>query len=293
MSNVSKGAHRERGVAAEAAMPAAVGAPPSLRWSDLWEAPLHDFPIRDEILYQYLPLSRESEVLEIGPGSGFTAFRLARRVRRLTLVDVADAAVLELQQRLRSLSNVRCVCADVTQREFLERVPPASFDAAFGLDVFEYVTDPEACLKNLAASLRPGGQLLLTFPNVPPPVGDGVTYFTREADVSALLARGGFSRWHVFAVRPRSWAALAHRWLHDLPLRAYRRTRPGDRHARPQTYEATWAFQHRNRLQPYKVALHVLWACLGWVMRMPGPVFVPLSSSSGILNQQLVIRAWR
>ena len=46
---------------------------PSARLSDLWKAPLHDFPIRDEILYQYLPLARDMDVLEVGPGSGVTA----------------------------------------------------------------------------------------------------------------------------------------------------------------------------------------------------------------------------
>src|SRR5579872_3259743 len=40
---------------------------PSFRWSDLGRAPLHDFPIRDEILLSYFPLSGEMEMLEIGP----------------------------------------------------------------------------------------------------------------------------------------------------------------------------------------------------------------------------------
>jgi GNAT acetyltransferase-like protein len=55
---------------------------PSYPWSDLWRAPLHHFPIRDEIIHQCLPLRSDMDVLEIGPGAGFTAFRVARRVRQ-------------------------------------------------------------------------------------------------------------------------------------------------------------------------------------------------------------------
>src|ERR1700687_3031539 len=85
---------------------------PSFRLSDIWKAPLNDFPIRDEILYQYLPFSPDMDVLEIGPGSGFTAYRLARRARSLTLVDVAAHSLAKVREQLRSLPNVHCICAN-------------------------------------------------------------------------------------------------------------------------------------------------------------------------------------
>lgn len=78
---------------------------PPARWSDLWKAPLHDFPLRDEILFQFLPLSREMDVLEIGPGSGFTAFRISRMVRHVTLVDVAPQAVTDRRARPCALTD--------------------------------------------------------------------------------------------------------------------------------------------------------------------------------------------
>ena len=62
---------------------------PGFRWADVLASPLHDFPIRDEILFQCMPPAPGSDVLEVGPGAGFTAFRLARRVGHITLVDVA------------------------------------------------------------------------------------------------------------------------------------------------------------------------------------------------------------
>src|SRR5688572_16245443 len=86
---------------------------PSFRCSDLWKAPLHDFPIRDEILYQYLPLSPNMDVLEVGPGSGFSAFRLARHVRHLTLIDVAPSSIAYLRKVLEGIRNLSFICADV------------------------------------------------------------------------------------------------------------------------------------------------------------------------------------
>lgn len=265
---------------------------PSFRWSDLWKAPLHDLPIRDEILYQFLPLSPDMDVLEIGPGSGFTAFRLARQVRKLTLVDVAEPTVAELQRQLRELSNVQFFCADLSHPALAERLRQ-EFDTVFGLDVFEYVVNPGVCLRNLAEVLRPGGTLLLTYPNVPPPVGDGVTYFPRLAELERLLEKAGFRDWIVFAIRLRPFAAGTYGLLHETPLALYRRFRSGSSGTRPQTYEATWAFQNRERMLPFKVLLHVWWAVLEGAIRLGGNPFQAEPATDGILGRQLVIRAWR
>jgi SAM-dependent methyltransferase len=262
------------------------------RWSDLWRAPLHDFPLRDEILHQFMPLMSSSEVLEIGPGSGITAYRLARLVRRLTVVDVADAAVEALRKDLSAFDNVRCVRADATQSDFT-RLSGSNFDSAFALDVFEYVTDPAACLNNLADALRRGGQLLLSYPNVPPPVGDGVTYFDRAADLELLLAKAGFSEWEIGAVRLRPWAAAAYRALHERPMTLYRRLRARERPERPQTYEATWAFRHGRQRLRYKLPVHLAWRGLDRVMRLGGPFFSYTRAGDEIRGHQLLIRACR
>lgn len=265
---------------------------PRTRWSDLWLAPLHDFPVRDEVLYQCLPLGGSSDVLEIGPGSGFTAFRLARRVRRLTLADVSEEVVKALRHDLNVLPNVRCVKADVTEPDFLERLGE-DFDAAFGLDVFEYVKNPEACLRNLAAALRPGGQVLLSYPNVPPPIGDGVTYVERATELEAKLEKAGFRGWEIGAVRLRPWAAVVYRTLHEWPLGLYRRLRARERAGRPQTYEGTWAFRYGRQLVRHKLPLHLGWLVLDRLMRLGGPFFSYFPVSGRIIGHQVVIRAWR
>lgn len=265
---------------------------PSFRWSDIWRAPLHDFPIRDEILYQFLSLSAEMNVLEVGPGSGFTAFRLSRAVRRMTLVDVSALVLRDLRAQLEHAPNLDFICADLSRPGLAAQVEQ-EFDVAFGLDVFEYVVDPAACLQNLASVLRPDGELFLSYPNVPPPVGDGVTFFSRQRDLDELLAEAGFSRWDTFAVRLGPFAAGIFRALHEWPLRLYRRLGQGERPARPQTYEATWTFQQRQKLFRYKTALHLFWAALRGVMLSGGDIFLREPVTDGIVGRQLVIRAWR
>ncbi len=264
---------------------------PSFRWTDLWKAPLHDFPIRDEILFQFLPLSSSMDVLEIGPGSGLTAFRLSRLVRRLMLVDVAEEAIEQVRRVLADLKNMRCVCADVTKPALADTVEE-QFDLAFGLDVFEYLSDPATFLRNMVEVLRPGGQLFLTYPNVPPPAGDGVTYFERVEDLAYLLGQAGFRDWQVFWVRLYSFPAAIYRALHEWPLGLFRRRRQCDGSFKPQTYVATWAFKNRQQLLPYKVPLHLFWMVLLRLTRLTGNVFAAQPAKESIVGRQLVIRAW-
>ena len=139
---------------------------PLFRASDIWRAPLHDFPVRDEIIYQYLPLSPDMHVLEIGPGSGFTAFRLARHVRHLTLLDIAANNIARLRQELATLPNVSFLSADVCAPG-LAHVVGRQVDAAFGLEVFELLPDPAACLLNLVRCCAPAAIFCFSSRTIP------------------------------------------------------------------------------------------------------------------------------
>lgn len=273
--------------ATESAMPR-----PAFRWSEIGAAPLHDYPIRDEILLQFFPYRQHMDVLEVGPGSGYTAYRLADAFRSMTLLDVAEAPIAELRQALAAVPNLRFACADACAPDFSQRAGGA-FDALFALDMFEYVPNPAACLRNMAAALRPNGVLFLSFPNVPPPVGDGATWFTELGEIESLLREAGFVRWEIFAVRYRKYAAAAYTVLHEWPLRLYRRLRRRDGAERPQTYEATWAFRHREQMLRRKRTIHAWWAMVTTMLRLGGNVFKSEPLTGRLLGRQLVIRAWR
>jgi 16S rRNA A1518/A1519 N6-dimethyltransferase RsmA/KsgA/DIM1 with predicted DNA glycosylase/AP lyase activity len=90
---------------------------PSIGWrlSDLWRAPLTDLPVRDELIRQYVPLSPQMDVMEVGPGSGFPAFRLAREVATLTLLEVAADSAATLRRRFERTPNVEVVVDDMVE----------------------------------------------------------------------------------------------------------------------------------------------------------------------------------
>jgi SAM-dependent methyltransferase len=268
------------------------GLRPSFRWADLFDAPLHDFPLRDEILFQFAPWSQGMDVLEIGPGSGNTAFRLRIFVSTLTLLDAAPQLLEALRTQLDHYNNIYFLCMNLS-RPNMKECPETAFDLIYGLDVFEYISNPGACLQTMARALRPRGCLFLTFPNTPPPKGDGVTWFTHRAELEALLHESGFEGWEVFGIHPRSFSGALYEILHEMPLRLYRRSTRRKQGNLPQTYEETWAFQNRKRFVRYKPVLHFFWFLLRGLMRVGGDAFAAESPTDPILGRQLVVRAWR
>jgi SAM-dependent methyltransferase len=265
---------------------------PSFRWSDIWRAPLHDFPIRDEILYQFLPLLPEMDVLEIGPGSGFAAFRLVRRVRSLTLLDISAENIARLRGVLKGLPNLEFISGDVCSPT-LSSSGCRQFHAIFGLEVLEDVPDPSTCFKNLAAMLAKGGHLLLQWPNYPPERTGGVTYFETLRELDSLLESAGFEEWALFSLRLRPYAAFLFRTFHERPLRLYRRLRSGQRGKRPRIYDQTWSFQHGQRLERYKVLLHGAWTVLHLAFRLGGDSFERTLIEQGSIQRNLLLVARR
>ncbi|MGH9740041.1 MAG: class I SAM-dependent methyltransferase [Candidatus Acidiferrales bacterium] len=265
---------------------------PSFRLMDLFRSPIHDFPIRDFIFHQYAPAIRGLRILEVGPGSGFTAYGLAPLVDRMTIVDCADVATNELKQKLRGRGTVRCVTADLSEPNLFLRLQER-YDLIFGLDVFEYVRDPVCCLRNFNELLNPEGVAFLTFPNQRPGIGDGVTYFSRLEHLEILLERAGFSRWEILSVSLSTYAQTIYTVMHEWPLNIYRASRRGSQSNRAQSYEMTWAFKNRRRLARAGAVLHIYSFLLSTTLRLGGDPYCCCPAPREPLGHQLVVRAWR
>jgi SAM-dependent methyltransferase len=261
---------------------------PPFRWSDVWRAPLHDLPMRDEIIFQYLPLASDMSVLEVGPGVGFTAFRLAPRVRHITLLDIASDSISQLRKNLASVPNLNAVCADACSPE-LTKMVGGPFDVVLSLDMFQFVGNPQACLKNFASVLAPGGRLLLQWPNYPPHRTKAVTYIRSRRELDEMVRRSGFKQWTVHALRLRPYASALYREFHERPLALYRRLRSHNGVDAPQNFDQTWTFRRGQTLGRCKWLLHLSWAGLLSAMRLGGDCFQCHPVSDGLDGNLLLL----
>lgn len=273
------------------------------RWRRWVAAPWHDFPLREHILIQFSSLPallatprsrRPCRIFEAGPGAGYAAHCLAGRAE-LTLAEISPRSAALLARRFAGTPGVRVWRTDLGSEAGLPPAPGAplegSFDFAFALDMFEYVDDPAACLRRLAAMLRPGAELFLTFPNTPPPRGDARCWFTHASELEAMLDEAGFARHEILAIHLRSWARLSYALGHEIPLWALRRMRGAGGAAR--TYEETWAFRHRRRFERGKYPLHLWWSVLAQLLALGGPLFGGAPAAEELLGRRLAIRAWK
>jgi ubiquinone/menaquinone biosynthesis C-methylase UbiE len=115
--------------------------------------------IQEEILPSLLQhASLGADMLELGPGPGAATGWLRHRVRKLTAVEVDEAAAGRLADKYAG-SNVEVITADASRLDF----PDESFDSAGTFTMLHHV--PTLALQNkiLAEAfrvLRPGGALI-------------------------------------------------------------------------------------------------------------------------------------
>ncbi|WP_231460273.1 class I SAM-dependent methyltransferase [Pedobacter sp. Leaf132] len=120
--------------------------------------------IREENTLQALasmPLKSNSVVADIGAGSGFYTFRVARRILKgkIYAVEIQNDALTYLRKKTaeEKLTNVEIIKGT----ELYPNLAPNSIDLAFMVDVYHELEHPVAYLSALRKALKPNGQLLL------------------------------------------------------------------------------------------------------------------------------------
>lgn len=128
------------------------------RWLDRDEREEEERP--DEVIAN-LDLAPTHVVADVGAGTGYFAFRIARRVPagRVYAVDVQPEMVEILRERIeeRKLPNVEAVLGTETD----PKLPEASVDVALMVDVYHELSHPKEVLEALHRALRPGARLVL------------------------------------------------------------------------------------------------------------------------------------
>jgi ubiquinone/menaquinone biosynthesis C-methylase UbiE len=130
------------------------------------------------------------DVIEIGPGPGFTTDVLRTMTDHLTAVEIDEGLAAALAKRMAS-SNVRVVLGDATMLTF----PDDMFSGAASFHMLHHIATAEAqdrALSELARVLRPGGVLVAAdgvFSEASLTFHEGDTYNTIEPE--ALRERLG------------------------------------------------------------------------------------------------------
>jgi ubiquinone/menaquinone biosynthesis C-methylase UbiE len=108
-----------------------------------------------------LPLQPGSVVADIGAGTGYYTFRIARRIPngRIYAVEIQEEFISSLQARAKQeqLSNISVIRGG----EQTPNLPEASVDLVVMVDVYHELLYPREMLLALRKALKPEGKLLL------------------------------------------------------------------------------------------------------------------------------------
>lgn len=131
------------------------------RGADWLERPEREAQERTDLLVARLPLAADDVVADIGAGTGYFSFPVARRVPegRVLAVDVQPEMLELLRERQAELAidNVETVLGTATD----PGLAPASVDLAFIVDAYHEFSHPREMGQGLLRALKPGGLLVL------------------------------------------------------------------------------------------------------------------------------------
>jgi 2-polyprenyl-6-hydroxyphenyl methylase/3-demethylubiquinone-9 3-methyltransferase len=128
--------------------------------------PLHDLnPVRTAYVAARVDL-RDAKVADVGCGGGLLSESLARAGAKVTGIDLGEK-VIEVARLHLHESNLE-VDYRVQSSAELAVLEPAGFDVVCCMELIEHVPDPAALVNDLAALLKPGGQLFMSTLNRTP-----------------------------------------------------------------------------------------------------------------------------
>ena len=124
-------------------------------WAGSWPRNVH--PDLQRVLRR--AITQSMSVLDVGCGNCSAYQQLVKdRASSFTGVDISDTAVTEAKRRGFHALTIR----DASELPF----EAASFDCVLAFEVMEHLFDPASALREIKRTLKPGGLLVATVPNV-------------------------------------------------------------------------------------------------------------------------------
>ena len=125
------------------------------------ERPERERQERTDLLIAGLSLSEDFVVADIGAGTGYFTFPVAKRVSRgkVFSVDIQPEMLARIARRkaLENVVNVETVLGEADD----PKLPENEIDLAFIVDAYHEFSFPREMGERLTESLKPGGQLVL------------------------------------------------------------------------------------------------------------------------------------
>lgn len=146
-----------------------------------------------DLAVQHLPLQPNSVVADIGAGTGYYSFRIARRIPsgKLYAVEIQDEMISQLAARKNDERDSIVSIVKGSERE--PNLPANSTDLALMVDVYHELAYPKEMLQALHKALRPGGKLvLLKYRGEDPSIPIKPLHKTTVAQLNRELEANGF-----------------------------------------------------------------------------------------------------
>lgn len=116
---------------------------------------------RTDLLIARLPIAADDVVADIGAGSGYLTFQIARRVPdgRVLAVDIQPEMLAIIEARMKNYATTNIETVLGTERD--PNLPADTVDLAYIVDAYHEFEYPQEMGVAIAKALRPGGQLVL------------------------------------------------------------------------------------------------------------------------------------
>jgi SAM-dependent methyltransferase len=112
--------------------------------------------------YDLLNVTKEKNILEIGVGTGRVAFKvLSLGCNKFTGIDISPKSITRVKENLLSFKN-----ADFLTVQIENFIRKEYYDIAYSVLTFMLIEDKRKALKNIVLSLKVGGEIIISIPEV-------------------------------------------------------------------------------------------------------------------------------